>query len=120
MQIPKASPSAARLFEELTPVEQSVTARRMFGQPCAFVNRNMFFGVFGQNLFLRLSEADRAVAKSIPGFNAFEPVSGRAMKEYLVLPRSILGNRTEARRWVARSFGYASSLPAKKGKNGRK
>ena len=33
--------------------------RKMFGYPCAFVNGNMFAGLFQTGLFLRLSEPER-------------------------------------------------------------
>ena len=120
MHLPKPAPSAVRLFEEFAPGTTGVAARKMFGQPCAFVNGNMFFGVLGKDLFVRLSETDRAKASKIPGFDAFEPVPGRPMREYFVLPRSILEDRTQLRQWVARSVSYASSLPPKKPRNPRK
>ena len=115
LSLPKAAPQAVRRFEELIPEDDRVRARTMFGQPCAFVNGNMFFGVFGGHLFVRLSEEDRAEAARTPGFTAFEPMPGRAMREYRVLPATVLGNRERARQWAARSLRFASSLPPKKG-----
>jgi len=114
MEIPKPDPGAAKIFEELTPAATGVSARKVFGQPAAFVNGNMFFGVFGDKLFVRLSEADRADAKKNAGFVTFEPMPGRAMREYMVLPGSVVKNRSRARAWVTRSLGYAAKLPAKK------
>ena len=120
MHLPKPAPRAVRLFEEFAPERTGVAARKMFGQPCAFVNGNMFFGVLGEDVFVRLSECDRARASKIHGFDAFEPVPGRPMREYFVLPKSILEDRTKLRQWVARSLSYASSLPPKKSKPPRK
>ena len=34
--------------------------KKMFGSPVYFINRNMFAGVQADNLFIRLSEPDRA------------------------------------------------------------
>jgi len=116
MKIPKADSDVTRVFEELTPDAIGVSTRKMFGQPSAFVNGNMFFGVFGRNLFVRLSELDRSEAKNEAGFTPFEPMPGRAMAEYWVLPASVLRNTARAREWVARSLSYASKLPPKKPK----
>lgn len=116
MKIPKADVRVTRIFEELTPTTRGVTSKKMFGQPAAFVNGNLFMGVFGENLFVRLSVSDRTVARTSAGFAPFEPMPGRAMKEYWVIPRSVVENRVEARQWVARSLTYALTLAAKRPK----
>jgi TfoX/Sxy family transcriptional regulator of competence genes len=116
MQLPKPSPRAAKLFAELTPTADGVSVKLVFGQPAGFVNGNMFFGVFGERMFVRLSEHERDEAKRISGFVPFEPMPGRAMSEYMELPPAILGNAQQARHWVARSLTYASALPIKKSK----
>ena len=116
MKIPKPSSGAVKLFEELTPREASVSTRLVFGQPAAFTNGNMFFGVFGEKVFVRLSEADRTEALRKPGFTTFEPMPGRAMSEYMVLPRSLVRDPGRAKEWVARSLNYAVSLPVKQPK----
>jgi TfoX/Sxy family transcriptional regulator of competence genes len=114
--IPKASLGTVKRFEELVPAIDGVTVRKMFGQPAAFLNGNLFFGVFGEKLFVRLSEQDCVVAKSTHRFTAFEPMPGRAMREYVVLPHSVLGDLPRSREWVARSVDFASALPKKKAK----
>jgi TfoX/Sxy family transcriptional regulator of competence genes len=116
VQIPKPAPAAVKRFEELTPKGPNVTSKKVFGQPAAFVNGNMFFGVFGASVFVRLSETDRSDAEGIPGFKAFEPMPGRPMKGYFVVPRSVLASRTQFPQWVERSMRFASSLPPKKAK----
>jgi TfoX/Sxy family transcriptional regulator of competence genes len=116
MKMPKADAGVVGIFEELTPLASGVSTRKMFGQPAAFANGNLFFGVFGKDLFVRLSESDRSEAKTAGGFVPFEPMPGRAMSEYWVLPASVLRNKTQARQWVGRSLDYASKLPAKKSK----
>jgi len=117
MSFPRPSPPAVKLFHELIPQEEGVRATQMFGQPVAFVNGTMFFGVFGESVFVRLSEGDRVAARRIPGFAPFEPMPGRTMQEYAVLPRSILERPDRARQWVARSLRYASGLPVKRAKS---
>jgi TfoX/Sxy family transcriptional regulator of competence genes len=116
MKIPGPSRPSVKLFESLTPEDAGVVAKKLFGQPAVFVNGNLFFGVFGRKLFLRLSEADRESARRLPGFINFEPMPGRAMSEYFVLPKTVLESPTRSREWVARSLRYASGLPPKRAK----
>ena len=57
----------------------------MFGQLSAFVNGNMFMGIFGDDVILRLPEAERNEVIGAGG-GPFEPMAGRPMKEYVMLP----------------------------------
>jgi TfoX/Sxy family transcriptional regulator of competence genes len=117
MVIPTASPATVKRFEELVPAIGGVTVKKMFGQPAAFLNGNLFFGVFGEKLFIRLSEQNCTEAKSTHRFTTFEPMPGRAMREYVVLPRTVLDDLTRSHGWVARSVEFASALPKKRAKS---
>ena len=120
MKIPKADSGITSLFQELTPTDTAVTSKKMFGQPAAFAHGNLFMGVFGESMFVRLSEPDRIEAKAKGEFVPFEPMPGRPMREYWVFPRSMIEDPVEARRWVSRSLKYALSLPPKRAKTGSK
>ena len=45
-----------------------------------------------------------------------EPLPGRVMKDYVVLPESVVGNKTAFAKWLRKSAEYVSSLPPKKRK----
>ena len=46
--------------------------KKMFGYPAYFFNGNMFVGIHGDKLFLRLSDADIAsINKRLQGCNSF-------------------------------------------------
>jgi TfoX/Sxy family transcriptional regulator of competence genes len=91
--------------------------RMMFGCPAYFVNDPMFAGVHQDSVILRLSEADRkALLAECDEAAPFEPMPGRPMREYLVVPESLCGDRTAFAGWLERSFGYARSLPPKPAK----
>ena len=60
MSMPKPSAMSKALFESLVPGDPRVTVRPMFGNVAAFVNGNMFMGLFGDELFVRLSEGPSA------------------------------------------------------------
>jgi TfoX/Sxy family transcriptional regulator of competence genes len=113
MKIAPPEPTAIQRMTALTPDAPGVETRKLFGQPAVFVNGNLFLGVFGPNVFVRLSEKDRAEAKNSFQAVAFEPMPGRPMKEYVVLPASLLDRRAKALPWVARSLAYASGMPPK-------
>ena len=63
--------------------------KKMFGYPAYFINGNMFCWAFTVTICsLRLSDADmiHAIMKDCKDVTAFEPMPGRAMKGYVVLP----------------------------------
>jgi TfoX/Sxy family transcriptional regulator of competence genes len=118
MKFPRADPRAVARFEGLVPAADDVVVRPMFGHPAAFVTGNMFLGVFGDSVFLRLSETDRPAGLRLAGAHLFEPMPGRPMREYVVLPPALADDRTLARPWVDRSLRYARGLPPKMKKVG--
>ena len=78
MKMPKPTEEAKAAFAKLVPDEPAVTLRPMFGQLSAFVNGNMFCGLFGDQLVVRLPETDIAAVKK-QGGRDFEPMAGRRM-----------------------------------------
>ncbi len=77
-------------------------------------------GLHQENMVLRLSEDDRREFLSIAGAAQFEPMPGRVMKEYVVVPKSLLSQPSELRGWMARSLGFVRSLGPKPRKAGRR
>jgi len=89
------------------------TQRQVFGYPAAFVNGNMFMGLFADEMILRLPEDLRQEMISAHGAKVFEPMPGRPMKEYVTMPRSLRNNRKELAAWVARALEYGESRKPK-------
>ena len=114
MSFPKPDEESKVFFDSLVPDDPRVQSRPMFGNRAAFVNGNMFLSLFGSQVAVRLSEADRAALLKEPGAQAFEPMPGKAMKEYVVLPEAWRKRRKKAEEWAERSFVWASELPPKK------
>jgi TfoX/Sxy family transcriptional regulator of competence genes len=92
----------------------------MFGHPCAFLNGHMFTGLFGDDWFVRLGLEDRATLLDLPGAAPFEPMPGRPMSGYAVVPRDLTGDPEAARPWVERAATFAASLPPKAAKKSAK
>jgi TfoX/Sxy family transcriptional regulator of competence genes len=114
MSFPKPDEASKAFFDSLVPDDPRVQSRPMFGNRAAFVNGNMFLALFGAKVAVRLSDEDRASLLKEAGAELFEPMPGRAMKEYVVLPESWRKRRKKADQWAERSFVWASGLPPKK------
>jgi TfoX/Sxy family transcriptional regulator of competence genes len=108
--------NAATAFSSAAARLGGVTTRKMFGQPCAFLNGNMFLYTYAGELVLRLSDDDRP---KLEGARPFAPKGGRGMKEYVVVPDTLLKDSTQLEAWVDRAARYAASLEPKiKGDSG--
>ena len=105
-------PWLIQTFEEVFPGPPAV-ARKMFGYPAAFVNGNMFSGLFQDQLILRLPEESRKELLAVPGAKPFEPMPGRAMREYVVAPPALFEDRKRLSSWVGKALAYGASLPPK-------
>ena len=116
MEWQKAPAETVELFYEALPDAPTLERRKMFGYPCAFVNGNMFAGVHGAQMFIRLPDPLYTEFRSVTGATAFEPMPGHPMKEYAVLPDSVLRDSAALREWVRRYFKTIAALPAKERK----
>ena len=87
--------------------------RKMFGYPSAFANGNMFAGLFQDSMVLRLPDEDRAKFLKLKGAHPFEPMAGRPMREYVVVPDGVMKSSRQLNAWLGKSFEYARSLPPK-------
>ena len=101
-------------FEKALPAEAQ--RRAVFGFPAGFVNGNMFTHLFQESFVVRLPEDEREELLRAPGAQPFEPMPGRPMREYVVLPSAMAMNTEEAGRWVRRAFEHAAALPPKAAK----
>jgi 2-iminobutanoate/2-iminopropanoate deaminase len=110
--VPKERSATFRRALDLLP---EVETRKMFGCPCAFVNGQMFAVFHPEGLALKLSEANRRALLDQVGAKPFEPMPGRKMREYVVVPPSIESAEADLRSWLEKAHSYAKSLPPKKG-----
>ena len=113
--MPKPSVEAKAAFQSLVPAGPSVSMRPMFGNLAAFVNGNMFTGLFGEDLFVRVSGEDRDRLLEQGGAD-FAPMPGRPMRGYVVLPPRWSERPEATRTWIDRSRELVQSLPAKEKK----
>ena len=101
MKIPKPDKASVDLFKSLVPNDPNITVRPMFGNISAFINGNMFFGVFGNDLFVRLNAEDQAELLREKGASNLEPMKGRPMKDYVIMPRAWKSEPKSMRVWIS-------------------
>jgi hypothetical protein len=105
-------------FRALVPAAPGVTVRPMFGHVAAFVNGNMFTGLFGEGLFVRASGADRDSLLAAGGED-FAPMPGRPMNGYVMVP-GWHGDQTGTRKRIDRALAVTSEMAPKEPKARKK
>ena len=117
MKIPHASEESMKLFRTLVPDDTRVTVRPMFGNLSAFVSGNMFFGIFGTDLFLRLSIEDQKELLKNKGASMLEPMKGKKpMKDNVVVPGTWRDRPEPLSSWISKALQWSGKLPPKKPK----
>src|SRR5438309_2503706 len=107
MQIPKPTEDDKEYFRSLVPADPRVEIKPMFGNLGAFVNGNMFMGLFGSDVGVKLADADLAKLLKQPGAGPFGPAE-RPMGGYATLPPSFTA--AKARPWVTKAFDHVGAL----------
>ncbi len=111
----KPSPTElADLFDRSLPADPGVSRRKMFGWPAAFVNGRMFASLHTDSMVVRLGPAELAAFLELPGSRPFEPMPGRPMTGYAVVPAPMLADEPELRAWLERALTFTRGLPPKK------
>lgn len=115
----KSPEELVKQFENAMKDFPMATTRKMFGYPCAFVNGNMFTGLFQGEMFLRLNDKDREAIRKKYATPLFEPMPGRPMRNYVLIPRDVLKSPRLLRNWLTKGMEYAKTLPSKTRKKTR-
>jgi TfoX/Sxy family transcriptional regulator of competence genes len=119
MEMPKASDADKERFRSLVPDHPDVAVKPMFGNLGAFVNGNMFAGLFGPTIGIKLSPSDREELESAERTVPFGPAE-RPMSGYTGLPEMWNeegdGDDARAKAWIHKAFEYISTLPPKEPK----
>ena len=113
MEIPKPTDADRDRFTALVPDAPGVEVKPMFGNLGAFVNGNMFMGLFGSDIGVKLAEPDRVALLREPGAGPFGPAE-RPMGGYVTLPGDWTARK--AKRWIQSSLDTVAALPPKQAK----
>ncbi len=112
MQIPKPTDEDKAVFDALVPHRPDVVVKPMFGNLGAYVNGNMFMGLFGSMIGVKLSETDREALLAVDGTGPFGPAE-RPMGGYVSLPADWRTPTDQTHAWVTRSLEFVAALPPK-------
>ena len=104
-------PHLSETFRAVLPADRRAEHKKLFGNPCCFVNGTMFTSVHEGALIVRLSPTARARLLKMEGAAVFEPLRGRPMTEYVRVPAAMLEDPASLRDWVQRAFDYCAKLP---------
>jgi TfoX/Sxy family transcriptional regulator of competence genes len=113
--MPKWTKAPESLVADFTKAAEAVpgaNVRKMFGYPAAFLAGNMFAGIFQNSVIVRLPPETREGLVE-EGGRPFEPMPGRVMKEYVVLPENMVRSARLLHDWLGEAASYARSLPPK-------
>ena len=91
-----------------------MTIKPMFGYQCAWIAGNMVTGLFADEWWVRVSEPDRDALLELPGAHPFEPMPGRSMGRYVVMPADVTADDAALDPWLTKSIEFTRALPAKK------
>jgi TfoX/Sxy family transcriptional regulator of competence genes len=87
------------------------TRRLTFGYPCLYVGGNMVTGLFGDSWHVRVGKDDTDELLRLPGARPFEPMPGRPMTGFTLLPETIVDDDAAIREWVGRAIAHVSTMP---------
>jgi TfoX/Sxy family transcriptional regulator of competence genes len=85
----------------------------MFGEIAGFVNGNMVTGLHSGRWFVRLTGDAKAEALALPGARPFEPLPGRPMGDYVVLPAQVVVDDAALDGWLERGIAVGRALKPK-------
>ncbi len=111
MQIPKPTEADKARFRTTVPDEPDVEVKPMFGNLGAFVNGNMFMGLFGADIGVKLAPEDAATLAAVDGAGPFGPPE-RPMGGYTSLPPALI-DTPDGVRWALLALEFTRTKPPK-------
>src|SRR5207248_7994973 len=92
MKFTKPPAELVERFNAALPAHPDLTPKKMFGYPASFVKGNFFTGLHNDNVVIRLPDEVKAGLTELKGAPQFDPMGGRPMKQWWVLPKSVTGD----------------------------
>ena len=113
MKLPKSSERVEQIFDKIVSGMDGIQLRKTFGYPSAYVNGNMFAGVHGEQIVMKVTDAVREELLASGKAKIFSPMPGRTMKQYAAFSGGLLDNTKLLKDSVEQALKYTSSLPKK-------
>lgn len=98
--------------DRLMAVAPDASRRKMFGYPALFAGGHLVTSLHEDRWIVRLPEQQIAELRSLGG-TPFEPMAGRPMRGFMVLPEEIRSDAARLDEWLARALAHARTMPPK-------
>src|SRR5437588_6018730 len=85
----KSSEEAVERFVVALPTEAVGGRRKMFGYEACFVNGGFWAGMYQDEIVIKLPPEVKAQTRELAKAAAFDPMGGRPMKNWWVIPRVV-------------------------------
>ena len=109
----KSPPDLVERFAAILGRYPEAQQKKMFGYPAAFVGGNMATSLFADRWVVRLTPDEIEPARAA-GAGPFEPMAGRPMKGFVVVPQADVDDDERIVSWVERGIATARAMPAKR------
>jgi hypothetical protein len=106
-----ASPALTAAYEAALPADDRVARKAMFGMPCAFVNRQMFFGTFEDSFVARVGPSRASALLGTPGISEFAPTPERPWRDYVRVEATV--DAATVAQLAAEAMTWTLKLPPK-------
>ena len=112
--MPKPDPDLLERMEGLSarcpPKPIDVRNRRLFANS----NEQMFIGIWGDRVNARVGADAVSGLVATGDADPFEPMAGRSMKEYVLLPAETVSDDAQLQSWVEHALAFSEDLPPKR------
>jgi TfoX/Sxy family transcriptional regulator of competence genes len=102
----------ATRLQEIFAADERVSQRKMFGGLALMFQGNMFVGVTGDELMVRVGKQNYVAALAEPHAREMD-FTGKPLTGYVYVAADGIAEDEELQRWCDRALSFAQTLPAK-------
>jgi TfoX/Sxy family transcriptional regulator of competence genes len=111
--------SVANRVRQAVAQHAGLSERKMFGGLCLMVNGNMFAGIIGEEMMLRVGPRRFEELLAKPGARPMD-FTGRPMNGYLYVSSPAFARDEDLSTWLEDALSFVEGLPAKQAGTGSK
>jgi len=109
--MPNPSPALITAYETALPDDERIQRKTMFGSPCAFVNRQMFFGTFEESIVARVGPKRVQVLAEHDGMQVFTLSPEKQWDDYVQMDPTVAPDMFAE--LASEALAWAAALPKK-------
>lgn len=109
--MPTLSSEVTAAYETALPDDIRIKRKKMFGSPCAFVNRQMFFGTFEESIVARVGPERVQVLVEQAGMQVFTLSPDKQWNDYVQMDLTV--DPAIFAELASEALSWAAALPKK-------